>query len=161
MFDIDLLTETGAEISPCGLYRYSLTRRWRPGPTCTFIMLNPSTADAWQDDPTIRRCRSFAEREGCGALAVANIFAFRATDPKHMKATADPIGPENDAHLIEMMVASDGPVIAAWGAHGSFLDRARAVRLLTDVPLWCLGMTKERHPRHPLYVHGETPLEAF
>lgn len=158
---LDLLTESSAIISPCGLYRYRLSRRWDDGPTCVFVMLNPSTADAAQDDPTIRRCIGFAKREGCGALDVVNLFAFRATSPAHMKAAPDPIGLDNDDHVMCALVDADGPVIAAWGAHGSFRGRDSTVRLLTDVPMSCLGLTKAGAPRHPLYVRGDAPLIAF
>jgi len=154
----DLFTQGAAVFSPCRLYRYRLTRRWGDGPTCAFIMLNPSTADEFQDDPTIRRCIGFARREGCGGLVIGNIFAFRAADPADMKAAPDPVGPENDRHLIQIMVETDGPAVAAWGAHGAFLDRAAHVRRLTDVPLLCLGLTKAGAPRHPLYIRGDAPL---
>lgn len=79
---MDLFTEQSATISECGRYRYRLTRRFADGPCATFVMLNPSTADETIDDPTIRRCRNFAIREGCGGLVVVNLFAYRATDPR-------------------------------------------------------------------------------
>lgn len=154
----DLFTQGEATFSPCRLYRYRLTRRWGDGPTCAFVMLNPSTADEMQDDPTIRRCIGFAKREGCGRLVIGNIFAFRATDPADMKAAADPVGPENDEHLIQIMLEADGPVVAAWGAHGAFLGRAANVLRLTDAPLQCLGVTKHGAPRHPLYIRADAPL---
>ena len=92
----------GATISECGLYRYSLTRVWDDVlPMCIFVMLNPSTADADIDDPTIRRCINFAKREGCGSLMVVNLFAYRATSPADMKAAVDPIGSGNPTTLEE------------------------------------------------------------
>jgi hypothetical protein len=121
-------------------------------------MLNPSTADETMDDPTIRRCIGFAKREVCGGVVIGNIFAFRATRPGDMKAADDPVGPENDAHLIQIMLEADGPVVAAWGAHGAHLKRATHVKFLTEVPLVCLGKTKAGAPRHPLYVRGDAPL---
>lgn len=157
----DLLTESAATISPCGLYRYRLSRRWSSGPTCVFVMLNPSTADARHDDPTIRRCIGFAKREGCGSLVVVNLFAFRATSPADMKAATDPVGLENDEHITRAMVDADGPVIAAWGAHGSYRGRDGHVRLLTDVPLSCLSLTKSGAPGHPLYIKADAPLVAY
>jgi hypothetical protein len=93
---------SGAVISDCQQYRYSLTRVWAENaPRACFIMLNPSIADATINDPTIRRCIGFAIEMGCGSLEVVNLFAFRATDPKAMKQADDPIGPENDRYLIE------------------------------------------------------------
>ena len=119
---LDLLTEADAVISDCERYRYRLTRRWDDGPTCTFIMLNPSTADARKDDPTIRRCIGFARREGCAALLVINCFAFRATKPADLFAAEDPIGPENDRHIMAASLDADGQVIAAWGDRRSGLN---------------------------------------
>lgn len=155
---LDLPDGSAAVISPCGAYRYTLTRTWGPGKMAVFVMLNPSTADARQDDPTIRRCRGFARREGCGGLVVVNLFAFRATSPADMKAARDPVGPQNDATLIRVLDDADGPIIAAWGAHGSYRGRDREVAGLIDAPWMCLGLTKAGAPRHPLYVKGDAPL---
>lgn len=154
----DLFTTSGAHISPCGLYRYRLDRRWEDGPTCGFIMLNPSTADAEKDDPTIRRCISFAKREGCGALVVANLFNFRATKPEEMAAAANPEGPDADLRLLETIDDVDGPLIAAWGAHWMAKDRGAYVSAMIGHQLCCLGKTKDGQPRHPLYVRADAPL---
>ena len=106
-----------AEISPCGLYRYRLTRTWdAAAPALLFVMLNPSTADASEDDPTIRRCLGFARRERAGGLVVANLFAFRATDPKALEDAADPIGPDNARWIETCVRETSGPIVAAWGA---------------------------------------------
>jgi hypothetical protein len=152
---------SGAILSDCERYRYTLTREWNAGaPPLTFIMLNPSTADATVDDRTIRRCISFAQARGFGGLRVVNLFAFRATDPAHMKAEFDPIGPENDMHLRAALVAAkddNAPVIAAWGVDGVYKARDGDVRALAQecgVTLMCLGTTKDGHPRHPLYVRA-------
>lgn len=159
----DLFNRSTAIISRCGLYRYRLTRRWGDGPTCGFIMLNPSTADADVDDPTIRRCRGFAMREGCGGLMVGNLFAFRATRPEDMANADDPDGPEN-RHFVENMIAQvDGPLIAAWGSHWMASDPL-VLQWVYDAAgpkLTCLGITKNGHPRHPLYVKGDAPLAPF
>ena len=150
------------------VYRYSLSRRWWHGRVAAFIMLNPSTADATADDPTIRRCIHFAKREGCGALLVVNLFAYRATDPQAMRRADDPVGPANDVVLRQLLEPGAGPavapVVAAWGTHGSFTTRAQVVtdRLLqAGVQLHCLGVTSTGQPRHPLYVHGDTPLQPY
>lgn len=152
------MIRSGAEFSECGLYRYLLYRRWADGPRCVFVMLNPSTADETSDDPTIRRCIGFAKREGCGALKVVNLFAYRATSPKAMKAAADPVGPDNDVHIMDAFDTADGPIICAWGAHGSYLGRDRAVVGLIDAPLFCFGLTKGGSPKHPLYLPGDAKL---
>lgn len=150
---------TGAVLSECERYRYTLTREWDGGiPPLTFIMLNPSTADATLDDPTIRRCIGFARSRGFGGLRVLNLFAFRATDPAHMKAEADPVGVDNDMHLraaLDTAKNANAPVIAAWGVNGIHNGRAAEVRELAlqcAVTLICLGTTKDGCPRHPLYV---------
>jgi hypothetical protein len=150
---------SGAVFSPDRVYRYTLTRTWDSGPTVAFIGLNPSTADETVDDPTIRRCIGFAKRWGYGTLVMLNLFAFRATDPRVMRAAGDPIGPENNAY-IQAVAAEAGDVVAAWGVHGSYLGRDRAVR---DLLFWrpsALGLTKDGHPRHPLYVRADATLVA-
>lgn len=148
---------TNAILSPCGLYRYRLTRRWADGPTCGFIMLNPSTADAEKDDPTIRRCIGFAKREGCGGLIVVNLFAFRATKPIALLDAEDPIGPDADHHLLDAIQEVDGPLIAAWG-NWNRGHRAADVAAMIGAHCACLGKTKDGHPRHPLYVRADAPL---
>lgn len=140
-----------------GKYRYELRRQWSPElPTVAFIGLNPSTADAMQDDPTIRRCVGYAKAWGYGQLIMLNLFAYRATDPLAMKSADDPIGPENDETL-RRVAAQAAVVVAAWGNHGSHLGRGAAVRNL--VPLHYLRLTKSGQPAHPLYLPGTlTPI---
>lgn len=155
----------GAELSNDRAYRYVLWREWDNSiPAMVVIGLNPSTADESEDDPTIRRCIAFAKREGFGRLVMLNLFALRATDPKWMMRHADPIGPENDRTLHQTAVAGKClgyQFVAAWGAHGSHLNRAREVRNIfaaLGVPLLCLGRTSNGAPRHPLYLRADTPL---
>jgi hypothetical protein len=142
-------------------YRYLLTRTWSDTPDAmTWIMLNPSTADAFTTDPTITRCVRFARREGCGSIRVVNLFALRATDPRSLSLPGrDPVGPSNDRFLDDHAQAH--LVVAAWGAGGTLNGRAREVgqRLAAaGVPLKCLGVTAAGHPRHPLYVRSDAPL---
>jgi hypothetical protein len=153
-----------ADISECGQYRYTLTRktkcplRWvRPA---LFIMLNPSTADATKDDPTIRRCISFAEREGCTDLTVVNLFALRATDPRELPKHADPVGPLNDRRIREAIEAHEkfGIIVAAWGANKFAQERGTLVKFLWSPNLLCLGKNKDGSPKHPLYVKNDAPL---
>lgn len=153
-----------ARISACSAFRYSLARKWGEDPSLVFVMLNPSTADAAVDDPTIRRCMGFAQRDGFDGIQVVNLYAYRATDPKALRACPDPIGPENNRflHLLLAEQARHGtPVVAAWGA---LADADRVEEVLTMVPSvkWrCLGLTKAGAPRHPLYVRGDQPLTPF
>ena len=149
---------SSATISACGTYRYTLDRWWgNDGVSAVFVMLNPSTADADQDDPTIRRCLGFARAWQCDYLTVVNLFALRSTDPAALLAHPDPIGPENDDAIMKAVACADY-VVAAWGVHGSIRGRGVAVRQLILKPLRCLGLTKSGHPRHPLYVRADQPL---
>lgn len=154
----------GAKISECGQYRYGLLRRWNDDLPLTFVMLNPSTADADLDDPTIRRCMGFARRDGYGGIYVFNLYAYRATDPKALLTCADPVGPENDSYLTRHLWAAHQqgrPVVAAWGANAR-PDRVRAVLdLVPGAPWRCLGVTKAGAPKHPLYIKGDQPLIPF
>ncbi|EJN06444.1 DUF1643 domain-containing protein [Herbaspirillum sp. YR522] len=152
-----------AIISACGSYRYSLSREANDafatrGPAL-FIMLNPSTADAGLDDPTIRRCRSFAKAWDCDGLVVANLYALRATNPADLWRHPDPVGPENDLHL-RALADEHETVVCAWGIHAR-PERIEALRSIFNGRmhrLMCLGTTKSGAPRHPLYVANGTPL---
>ena len=115
-----------------------------------FIGLNPSTADEKNDDPTIRRCISYAKAWGYDGLCMANIFAFKATEPKVMLSEMDPVGPDNDRYLVELADKAS-LVIAAWGTLGGHMDRANKVRSMID-GLHYLRLTKDGHPGHPLYL---------
>ena len=149
-----------AALSADRAYRYLLTRRWGDGSAMTWIMLNPSTADAAEDDPTIRRCIGFARREGCEAIQVVNLFALRAADPRDLLASPDPAGPGNDGFLLARPLAAC--TIAAWGARGSLHGRSAEVRaMLAGARLLCLGVTSGGEPRHPLYARADTPLVPF
>lgn len=155
----DVVKDKGAIISKCGRYRYSLWRLWDLSlPTMVFVMLNPSTADAEHDDPTIRRCLERARREH-GGLEVVNLFALRSTDPDMLydRSAVDAIGPENDTH-IAAAVRSACMVICAWGNHGALHDRGHSVRdlILARQQPWHLGLTKIGQPRHPLYLPKAT-----
>lgn len=119
-------------------------------------MLNPSTADAHQDDPTIKRCIGFAQLWGYGSLAVANLFAFRTAFPQALKRCTEPIGPENDIWLMALASEAD-TLVAAWGNHGQLLSRSRQIKALLP-RLMCLGLTKSGEPKHPLYVPRSTTL---
>lgn len=143
-----------ARLSACGRYRYLLTREWAPGPTATFVMLNPSTADAEHDDATIRRCLGFSRAWGCGGLAVVNLYALRSTDPAALWIADDPVGPANDRHLVDAAACTDGPLVAAWGANAR-PGRIAAVLALPGMDrLTALAVTKAGQPRHPLYLPG-------
>lgn len=146
--------ETGATFSPCRTWRYRLWRTWDERPAVNFVCLNPSKATETDDDPTVTRLQVRARKLGFGGLVVTNLFAFRATDPSDMKAAADPVGPDNDAAIIDSAKAA-GMVVAAWGNHGQHRGRAASVRKMLEqagVELHCLRVTKIGEPEHPLYL---------
>jgi hypothetical protein len=160
---------SGARFSPCGRYRYSLTRTWGNGPPALFVMLNPSTATADIDDPTIRKCIGFAKRWGHGGIEVVNLFAIRSTDPAGVLAVDDPVGPDNDGVIGGAMLHS-AVTIFAWGAHATGLLRkvgpkrinvVRVTAALQQVKPLCLGTSNDGSPRHPLMLPYSTPLQAF
>lgn len=163
---------SGAVLSDDGLYRFRLWRRWGDGPAMTWIMLNPSIADALRDDQTIRRCISFATREGCDAIEVVNLFAWRATQPADLLTAPDPIGPGNARCVESAIENADGPIVAAWGywwitqsrrVHGPGFPRIAPETYAQrhHRTLHCLGYTKAGAPRHPCRLHPDTPLEVF
>ena len=153
-----------AVYSPCEAFRYTLTRTWDPaGRKVLFVMLNPSTATEVQNDPTVERCERRARALGYGAFRVCNIFAYRATDPKVMRAQTDPVGPANDAAILAGADWAD-TVVCAWGTHGAHKGRGAAVEALlraTGKPLYHLGISKEGHPKHPLYIAYAHQPEAW
>jgi hypothetical protein len=157
--------ERYAILSADGRYRYQLARQWGDGPVVSWIMLNPSTADAYEDDPTIRRVIGFSKQWGYDEAHVVNLFALRSTDPKALAEHGDPVGPQNDLYLGGAMFAS--LVVVAWGSTGDYATRYfRRQRLLEiaakfDRPLHCLGVTKSGDPRHPLYVKYATELQIW
>ena len=147
-----------AIFSDCNFYRYVLERTWNyNGLRCLFVMLNPSTADEIKNDPTIERCERRARELGFGSLRVCNIFAYRSTDPKMMQSVVDPIGAENNNWISACCKWSDA-IICAWGCHGSHLGRGEQVERMLRKSVeaaFHLGLTKEGHPKHPLYVSYE------
>lgn len=150
---------SSAYISPNGRYRYWLRRTWGPD-LATFIMLNPSTADAAVDDPTIRRCVGFARAWGLGGIHVVNLYALRSTDPKGLWVDPDPVGPENDDFLARAFAqarASRSPVVGAWGANARSerVERVLELARTVDVSIQALAVTGKGQPRHPLYLKGD------
>jgi hypothetical protein len=149
---------SGALFSDCGRYRYKLHRKWGRGDRwCAFICLNPSTADETKNDPTVERLERRARSWGYDGLYVVNLFAFRATDPRAMKAAEDPVGPDNNMAILEVAAACGGTglIVCAWGTHGTYRGRDKEVYwLLTrgDYLLHYLKLSKDGIPCHPLYL---------
>ena len=141
-------------------YRYWLWRLWDADlPHVCFCMLNPSKADAATDDPTLRRCISFAKTWGYGSLSVVNLFAYRATCPRELKLTPDPIGLHNFS-FIQLSSSQAALTVAAWGIYGAQLEQDQLVACMLKEPK-CLGYTTAGHPKHPLYVPADTGLVPY
>ena len=153
--------KSSAVISTNGSYRYALYRDWGPGPNVAFVMLNPSSADAEVDDPTVRRCIGFAEREGMGSLTVINLYALRSTDPRYLAAHIDPVGPDNQYWWDKALGVAD-LIVAAWGVAGGWDVPVTTPICEAEMIGWsCLGLTKDGYPKHPLYVPASAPLIPF
>lgn len=162
-----------AQFSPCRIWRYTLHRQWADGEGVAFLMYNPSVADETVLDPTIRKCIGFAKRWGYGRLVILNLFAIRGTDPKTVGRVHDPVGPLNDYHILKQLKSSGcRELIVAWGC-GQHMTREdlkqRPIGLLKRIreaepylPINCLGLRGDGHPRHPLmlkYTTERTPFE--
>jgi len=151
--------DSGAHFSRCTTFRYALWREWNAGqPKLLLIGLNPSTADAARNDPTIRRCIGFARDWGFGGVWVLNLFAFRATYSNDLKAAADPIGPRNDEWIRRVARTADR-VVAAWGNDGGFMQRSTRVRGMLGDRLEAIRLNAGGEPAHPLYLpRGLRPI---
>lgn len=158
------LAQKDAVLSQCGTYRYHLSRHWGPGPVLLYVMLNPSTADASIDDATIRRCATFAWAHGFGGFEVVNLWAYRSTDPKALRAAGYLVGPDNDWHIARSAERCDA-ICVAWGANAAGLARPGEVLLLLQQygakPLQCLAVTRGGHPGHPLMLASSCRLQPF
>jgi hypothetical protein len=163
LFASDKRESRAAQLSECGTWRYSLHRQWDPTKlTCAWVCLNPSTADAETDDPTVRKIRGFSKRWGYGGFALFNLLAFRATDPKELLRAFNPHGPANDPAWIakECTRLSPDPAIIAWGNihrrfHRNALEVVRALQIAR-----CLGYTHSGEPLHPLMLPYSTKLQT-
>lgn len=159
-----------ATLSPCGRYRYWLTRYWASIDTVRplmFIMLNPSTADADKDDPTIRKCVGFAQRMGFTGIDVVNLFAYRATAPADLKRAGWPQGPENLATVLQVaehVRKRNGAIVLAWGAHARGRPEVAsyaAALIGAGHDLHVLQRTPDGTPRHPLMLPYTCTLQRL
>lgn len=191
LFAVSGWEASGAEFNETRTHRYTLWRRWSPqapvragflfdGGQCKgsrpaaplvapggtesllgVVMLNPSTADERELDPTLRRCQSFARLWGLDGFVIANLFALRSTDPRKLYGHDDPVGALNDQAILRV-VERCKITLAGWGNHGKLHGRADQVReLLGDRPVWCLKKNKDGSPQHPLYVSKNTVPVLF
>lgn len=151
-----------ADFSPCRTWRYTLRRRWNTTRRrLLMVLFNSSVADEFNDDPTNVRGIGFAHGFGYGYLIFCNLFAGRTPKPAELKRLSDPIGPDNDEWILQEAIEAD-TIVVAWGVHGPYLGRDKHVlEMLAGFDLYCFGKTKAGHPRHPLYLRGDTKLEIF
>lgn len=143
------------------VHRYRLARWWGSGPRVTFVLLNPSDADEVDDDPTMRRCRGFAQAWGYDGFEVVNLYAFRTPYPKCLWLATDPVGPDNDAHLEEAATSGSGPVVAGWGNNAEAARVKHVLALPGFERLQALQVNKGGAPTHPLYVRGDAVLASW
>jgi hypothetical protein len=125
-----------------------------------WIGLNPSSADEVTLDQTLATVCRYSRKWGFAELVMLNLFAFRATDPRDLKRATDPIGPDNDKHLLSEVREVDR-VIACWGGHGRFLGRDRQVADLLGVSFECLLRNRTGTPHHPLYLESRIKPKPF
>lgn len=158
--DLDRGLRRETILSSCETFRYCLWREWGgDSGYVVFVGLNPSTADAVKDDPTIRRCIGFANRWGFSAMCMINLFAFRATKPGDLRKAPDPVGSANNEFLRELSKGAN-LVVSCWGNYGSLFERHQNVTRLLGATS-CLGVTSQGQPKHPLYVPYETDLMTY
>ena len=165
-------TESGAVFNETRTHRFSLWRRWtglfdaEPAPISrmlAFICLNPSTANETANDPTVARGIKFAKRWGLDGFVMLNLFGFRATEPADMKRAPDPVGDGNDEAIL-WVASRAARVVCAWGVHGVHMGRDEEVKTMlrnNDINAECFIRTKDGHPRHPLYVRGDSEPSVF
>ena len=159
--------DRGALLSDCGTYRYHLWRIWDKSLPClVWVMQNPSTADAVDDDPTIRKCVAIAENHGYGGICVRNVFALRATDDRELLSHSDPVGPDNARQLRRACEhAPSSRLVLAWGVRFGGKALAphydAASKILQGLDPWCLGTTAAGEPKHPLFMKNKAEMFRF
>lgn len=149
--------------SPCKSYRYTLRRVWRSVDeprVVTWVLLNPSTADEFTSDPTIRRCLGFAQAWGFDELMIVNAYAWRSTDPRGLWKVDDPVGPDNDAAILGACARAE-LVVCGWGKNLRALRRGQLAALLASVQLTALQLNDDGSPAHPLYLRGDLKPQPF
>ncbi len=158
---IDLDQPQGAIFSEDGKYRYALWRVWsQVRPLLLFNGLNPSTADYRRNDPTITRLVVRAAQSGYGGLLGANMYGMVTTDPKKLLEDADPVGPETDDYIHQMLELSERKALCGWGSFPAAKIRAAAMLKMIPEP-YCLGINSDGSPKHPLYIAYDVPMVKY
>lgn len=155
------MIDSGASFSRDRKYRYALWRIWDDQlPMINIIGLNPSTADETVNDPTMRRCASFAKEWGYGGFYMTNLFGFRTPYPDQLLKAKDPIGPYNDKWIRKIYKKVD-KVVLGWGAKGDVLSRDEVIFKIVKDKAYCIDITKHGFPKHPLYIKAGTKLKKY
>lgn len=158
---LNLIEDRSAYFSRDKKYRYWLKIVWDKQLPCLVVIgLNPSTADEFKDDPTVRKWKGIARLNGYGGIVVLNLFAFRATDPSVMLSESDPVGDENNYWITEYTNQAS-VALASWGTKGTHRGRCYEVEKQLRGKLKCLRFTSEGHPEHPLYIPYSAELKNF
>lgn len=160
MTEIDLTILKGAIFSDDRKYRYALWRVWsKTNKPLLFIGLNPSTANEFQDDPTITRNTVRAFKAGFGGLLVANLYAYVSTQPNALLGDGDFVGEFTDDYLSQMINLA-GQTLCGWGSFKPVKNRAPKVLSMIKEP-YCLGINGDGHPKHPLYIGYSVPMAKY
>jgi hypothetical protein len=149
-----------ARLSPCGRFRWTLTRKWGNGESICWVMLNPSRADHRRDDPTIRRAMQFTRAWGFDGFTVVNLYPFRSPYPADCRRWAGTRTVQRalrrNAKIVARETMNAAVVVAAWGVSAwdsDWIDAVVAAIIANGNPvrgIYCLGTTKAGHPKHPL-----------
>lgn len=124
-------------------------------------MLNPSTADSNKDDNTVKRLYHWTAQNKCGGFVIANLFAYRSRDPKRLKTTPDPVGPDNNKYIKELSEQCS-IIVCAWGNHGNLMNRnSEVIELLKGQSIYCLETTSTGQPQHPLFISKKSNLKKY
>jgi len=159
---VDLYTRITCVLNATRTHRYLLSHVWDECiPPMVWIMLNPSIANANQNDPTFSRCLHHSRQREAGGTVVVNLFALIATDHRKLINHPDAVGKFNDL-VLTTLIPPNPWLVCAWGASKFAEPRAVAVtQLLANYPMWCLGTNENGSPKHPLYLPYNGRLEPY
>ncbi|MBW9062411.1 DUF1643 domain-containing protein [Rhizobium herbae] len=161
----DLFSAGAAVFSDCGLYRMRLDRGVADrGFVFAYFGINGATATADDNDHTVTKWTGFTNRNGGARFIVGNVYAFCATDVRELANAADPVGPDNDRYLAEIIAEAD-ILVPCWGSRAKLPPRLwPRLDLVADrifaaaKPVKIFGLTRSGDPLHPLTLPYATPL---
>ncbi len=157
-----LIPSGSAVFSPCGVYRYRLDRFLGGDRPLVGIGLNPSTATAEENDPTLRRDCHFTRAWGFGHFVKLNAYGYKATEPDVMWAAdgagIDIVGP--DLAVVAWARERGGRVWASWGSHIG-VDRQIQLAQMLGEDVWCIKTNLDGSPVHELYQPNVSVLKPW